>query len=137
MLDLVDLHDARLSEFLARAEADLAVAFGSVIAESRFRPDSDIDIAVLFANGHPADLDAMADLASNLERLFGREVDLVDLAEASTLLRFEVARGQRIFERRPGVFASFAARAALEYDDLRPILLQCGWGLMRKLASAR
>lgn len=137
MLGIVDLEDARLSELFARAGADLAIAFGSATDGSRFRSDSDVDIAVLFADGRPGDLDTTADLASALERVLGREVDLVDLAGASTLLRFEAARGRRLFERGPGVFARFAARSALEYDDLRPILLRCGWGLMRKLASAR
>jgi predicted nucleotidyltransferase len=130
--------DPRLQRLFAETDVELAIAFGSAVGDAgRFRPDSDIDIGVLFPKVRTVGLDELGDLAVGLERSFGRDVDLVDLAGASTLLRFEVARGRRLFEHRPGAFADFAARAAMEYDDLRPILLRCGWGLMRKLAQAR
>jgi predicted nucleotidyltransferase len=130
--------DDRIRDILAGAGMELAVLFGSAATEpSRLRADSDVDIAVLFPRGHQTTLAELGDLAASLSRALGREVDLVDLAGASTVLRFEAARGRRLYEARPGAFGEFAARAALEYDDLRPILLRCGWGMLRKMAGPR
>ena len=76
-----------------------------------------------------------SDLAIELERLLRGEVDLVRLDLASTLLRFEASRGQRLYERRTGEFAAFASRALLEHDDLAPVLRRCAEGMFRALAK--
>jgi predicted nucleotidyltransferase len=130
---VLNLDEDRLRGLFATAGAELAVVFGSA-ARERLRPDSDVDIGVLFPPAHQATLDELGDLSAALSRAVGREVDLVDLGTASTLLRFEAARGRRLYQARPGAFGDFAARAALQYDDLRPILERCGWGVMRKMS---
>jgi predicted nucleotidyltransferase len=129
-------HD-RVREILAAAGVQVAVLFGSAAKRLPLRSDSDVDIGVIFPRGSAGTLDQLGDLAAALSRVIGREVDLVDLTGSSTLLRFEAARGQRLHEASPGAFGDFAARAALEYDDLRPILQRCGWGTMRKLRVNR
>ena len=135
---VLELDADRLREILSLAGVELAILFGSAAkVPPRLRSDSDVDIGVLFPRESARTLDDLGDLAADLSRVVGREVDLVDLAEASTLLRFEAARGRRLYEARAGGFGDFAARAALEYDDLRPILQRCGWGTMRKLSVNR
>jgi len=53
----------------------------------------------------------------------GAEIDLVDLAAASTLLKWQVATtGVPLVEAPPGEFARFRARAAAEYIDFAPAL---------------
>lgn len=60
------------------------------------RADSDIDLAVLVAA--PLDPVDRWDLAQQLASLAGRDVDLIDLLNASTVLRMQVvANGERIY----------------------------------------
>jgi len=61
-----------------------------------FRPDSDIDLAVLAFS--PLDPVACWDLAQLLAAISGRDVDLVYLSRAATVLRMQiVATGERFF----------------------------------------
>ncbi|MBI5480079.1 MAG: nucleotidyltransferase domain-containing protein [Deltaproteobacteria bacterium] len=106
-----------------------AVLFGSAAA-GRAGAASDLDIGVA-GNGPGLPVCDALDLAVTLERVLGREVDLVDLGSATPLLRREAARGRRLYERIPGTFADFVARAVLEFDDVRPHLLRGGRALLR------
>jgi hypothetical protein len=58
------------------------------------------------------------------------------LEDAATPLRFEAAQGRCLVEAPPGAFADFAARALLDHEDLRPILLRCAAGMFRRLQAA-
>ncbi|MEO7297090.1 MAG: nucleotidyltransferase domain-containing protein [Verrucomicrobiota bacterium] len=70
--------------------------FGSV-AENRDRPVSDIDIAVLLRE--PISAVQLFELQTELAEALSRDVDLVDLASASTVMRKEVLRtGRLLFE---------------------------------------
>jgi predicted nucleotidyltransferase len=123
---------ASVGRLLAGAGVELAILFGSA-ASGKLRPDSDIDIGILWASGRDIGLDGELALGAELERVLGREVDLVRLDTASTLLRFEASRGRCLHEAREGAFADFVARALLEYEDLRPILHRCAEGMFRRL----
>jgi uncharacterized protein len=60
------------------------------------RPESDIDLA--FLSGIPTDSVRRWELAQQLASLAGRDVDLVDLLTASTVLRMQVmANGERLY----------------------------------------
>ena len=124
-----------LASLLASAGVEVAILFGSA-AEGRLRPDSDIDIGILCSVGRDMGLDGELALGADLERVFGREVDLVRLDTASTLLRFEASHGRCLHEARENAFADFVARALLEYEDLRPILRRCAEGMFRRLKAA-
>ncbi|HEY3358496.1 MAG TPA: nucleotidyltransferase domain-containing protein [Polyangia bacterium] len=115
---------------LRDGEITLAVLFGSVAA-GRGGPASDVDIGVL-AGARELPVQARLDLAVALERVLRREVDLVDLGRATPLLRFEAARGVCLFEREPGAFGDFVARALLEFDDVRVHLRRCATALLRR-----
>jgi uncharacterized protein len=51
--------------------------FGSALRED-FRPDSDVDVMVRFAEGGGPSAFGLVDMALELEALFGRPVDLVE-----------------------------------------------------------
>lgn len=69
--------------------------FGSWGTDAQ-RPDSDIDLALL--PSHPLDPVLRWELAQTLASLAGRDVDLVDLLGASTVLRMQVvAYGERLY----------------------------------------
>ena len=65
--------------------------FGSALRED-FGPDSDIDVLVEFASERTPGLIQFADIERELERLFGRDVDLVT--------RNEVERSRNYIRRR-------------------------------------
>lgn len=115
---------AALCEYLA-AQPDVVAAyvFGSV-AQGRARPQSDVDIAVLLA----ADLDEETRFDRRLrigwevERIIGRQTDLVVLDDAPPLLQHQVLKhGRLIFERDRAARVEFEVRAGKIYADLKPM----------------
>ncbi|HET6281794.1 MAG TPA: nucleotidyltransferase domain-containing protein [Polyangia bacterium] len=112
-----------------------AVLFGSAATRG---PDGarDIDIAVSFA--HSPSWMELGALASDLADLGVRDADLVDLGEASTLLRREVLHtGRLIAVPDRQAWHAFQRSVPLEYEDLRPFLERESAGLRRVLEGAR
>jgi predicted nucleotidyltransferase len=68
-------------------------AFGSVAA-GRARPESDIDLAIL--SRRKLSENELADAKLALEEEYSRDVDLIDMAAASTVLRKEIFCGGRL-----------------------------------------
>ncbi len=90
--------------------------FGSAARDS-LRQDSDVDISVLTASAL-AEGDRY-DLAGELADICHREVDLIDLRSANTVLQAQVvAKGQLIAEEVPLERALFAMRALRAYAML-------------------
>lgn len=117
--------DLVLDEAVLRAAGvRLVVVFGSA-ARGAGRPDSDLDVGVLFDGGgrpplpgEPAEpFEARREAVADALRA-GREIDLVVLDEADPLLLHEVAvHGRPVFEAEPGVFEEFRIRAIKRYFD--------------------
>jgi predicted nucleotidyltransferase len=132
----VDELTGQLSTALqARTEIRLAFLFGSAATRG---PDAarDVDIAVAFAQ--PLSLLQQCTLCTQLEQIVGREIDLVDLDGASTLLRWEVVRtGIVLAARDRRDLVDFRARVPLEYFDLQPYLEREADGLRRALEKSR
>lgn len=100
-----------------RAEVRLAYVFGSV-ARDEARPSSDLDLGVVFGLVPvPRELDR---LATDLEAVAGRRVDLVVLNEAPPLLTHEVIRwGRLIVCQDEDERVRFQTRATARYLDTR------------------
>lgn len=112
----------------------LALLFGSAAA-GHLRPDSDVDVAIW-----PADpgisLEQELDLQARLSQACGREVDLVRLDRASTLLRWQVARtGVCLRSDPPAEEARFRARAGIEHAELRVVRDPAAERYRRRLAA--
>jgi predicted nucleotidyltransferase len=105
---------------ILRAELPELVAvylFGSV-AYGADTADSDVDLAV-FA-GQPLARTRVLDLQEKLANALRREVDLVDLAAASTILQMQaLGEGRLIAAPQPVVAALFELRVMREYQDLK------------------
>jgi predicted nucleotidyltransferase len=83
--------------------------FGSE-AEGRARPDSDVDLA--FLSERALDPVVVFDVAQDLATAMHRDVDLVDLSRATTVLRAQVIGRGRVLHsgdaRRVGEFEMYA-----------------------------
>jgi uncharacterized protein len=69
----------KIAAFCKRWNVSEFSVFGSAIRED-FRPDSDVDVMVVFEPDAPVGLFEMAHMQVELEALFGRPVDLVEKA---------------------------------------------------------
>lgn len=94
-------------------DLDAVYLFGSAAAR-RLRADSDVDLAVL-ADEPLAAPERLA-LTAELADIVRRDVDLVDLRRASTVLQAQViARGQRLLVADASAAAWFEMRALKSY----------------------
>ena len=83
-----------LSGICARHAVRELALFGSVLRED-FTPESDVDVLVAYRTGaHPSLLEQGA-LVADLERLFGRSVDLVSADSLRPFLRDEILSTRR------------------------------------------
>lgn len=74
------------------------------------------------------------EIGEQVAAVLGRDPDVVELATASDLLRYHVARdGVPLFEAAPGAWAAFQADSALRYFDLAPLLQESLEGARRRL----
>jgi predicted nucleotidyltransferase len=80
--------------FDSQPEVCAAYVFGSR-ASGTARPDSDLDLGVLYRSRQP--LDTTLQLEARLEAQIGLKVDLTDLGRASPFLALDIVRGERIF----------------------------------------
>lgn len=116
------------------AQLSLAVLFGSG-ARGELREDSDVDVAIL-----PLDellpLSVELALQATLARAARRDVDVVRLDRASTLVKWQVARhGVPLLQSGPFAFARFVAHATSEYLELAPALAWAGERFRQQLTQ--
>lgn len=116
--------EERLRDALREGPPELVCAylFGSV-ARGEARPDSDVDVAVLYEKTPEPRLDAgPLDLEGALERRLRRPVQLVVLNTAPADLVHRVLRdGRLLLERDRAARIRFEVAKRNEYFDLEPI----------------
>lgn len=114
----------------AHPSLQLLVLLGSRAAGTAHEA-SDWDLGYLAATG----LDPL-DLAADVHRMLGTDdVDLVDLAAASAVLRRDAATlGQLLAERTPGAFEAFQIEAITFWCDVEPVLREAHADVLRALA---
>ena len=110
---------AQVREIL-RSEQNLRLAIGyGSMATGNVRPDSDLDLGVLF--DQPLTAQQKMDLAGRLEQALLRTVDLVDLSTASAiLLRQILCKGRVLLQRRPETMAGLVRKMIYHEADMMP-----------------
>jgi predicted nucleotidyltransferase len=120
---------ASLGTLLHRHEVGLLVLFGSR-ARGTERADSDLDLGVLRSDDRAMSLGELGRLQSDLGCWSGHDTDVVDLARADALLRFEmVSDGRPLYEAEPGSWTGFVARTLIDHDDIAPFVAACVAGV--------
>ncbi len=108
----------RVAEFLdERFGLETLWLFGSE-AQGRATPLSDVDVAVLLTKRPPAEewLQTLGDV----DGLYGKHVDLVDLERASPILAMQVLRHGRLLEdKNPSRRIAFTCKTLSMYEDLK------------------
>lgn len=99
------------------ADVQAIYLFGST-ARGDETKESDIDIAVLAAR--PLDPIPRWHLQEAIAAKLGKQVDLVDLRSASTVMRAQVLRdGRQLFVKDPTIVGLFEATALSDYARLQ------------------
>lgn len=111
-----------LSDYLGRLPDVLAaLVFGSAAA-GRLRPDSDLDIAVLFPAQAVPDALAAVELRERLTQFASRDVDLVVLNQAPPILAFQAIKNGRIIAcHDQHAYQCYVMRLISEYADFKRI----------------
>jgi predicted nucleotidyltransferase len=128
-----------LGALLGRHGVALLVLFGSR-ARGNERADSDLDLGALRADRRPMNLGELGRLQSDLESWSGLDAEVVDLARADALVRFEmVSDGRPLHEAEPGLWTDFVARTLIDHDDIAPFVAACvaGVGKAARTRSGR
>ncbi|HEV7784094.1 MAG TPA: nucleotidyltransferase domain-containing protein [Thermoanaerobaculia bacterium] len=113
----MDLEDRLRSRISSLPAVRLAVLFGST-ARGEARPRSDVDLGVLLDPDTPA---SRREVEAELGRAAEREVDVIFLADAPPLLRFEISRdGVLLFEKDDGLWTDVMVRAMVDWWDWAP-----------------
>ncbi len=129
-MTLEELETKLRSVLAQRRDIRFALLFGSSVT----RPDGARDVDVALSFDAPLSLMEMGALAVLLESAVGKSVDVVDVDEATTLLRWEIVRaGRTLVARDVPAMLDFRAHVPLEYADLRPYLDREAEGLRRVL----
>ena len=117
----MDFDADRLATTIAAGPpARLVVLFGSA-AQGRMHANSDVDVGWIPVD---ADLSLRDELTfqAKLTAAASRDVDLVRLDQASTILRYEVARDGVLLAGTRSEFVRFRAEAIGDYLDFEPAL---------------
>jgi uncharacterized protein len=114
----------------------LAMLFGSM-AKGTPRSDSDIDIGIVPEDPELPLVEELT-LQTELGRVCGRQVDLVRLDRASTILRWQVVRyGRPLVEGERFAAARFVAEVTAEYLDFAPAFEHAAESFRRVLTGSR
>jgi uncharacterized protein len=122
MLDGTQADFQELTAYLETQPAVLAaVVFGSAAA-GRLRPESDLDLALLFAHDDVPNDVAALDIRAALEQHTRRDIDLIVLNRAPTILAFQAAKkGRLIFCRDSHAYQRYVVHLISEYADFKII----------------
>ena len=117
MLEGMKLDVHQVTEFLREYDPVAIYQFGSTTRGTE-RLNSDVDIAFL-PDKRSCDPVRVYESAQRLAAFLGRDVDLIDLAQASTVMKAQVLRdGHPFYTSDPGKVAEFEMYTLSDYVRL-------------------
>lgn len=122
-------------------EADPRIGFALLFGSAARETDhlgSDVDVGIGAAGGRRLTAIEIGEIASRLEAVAGRPVDVILLDEAAPSLAYRVFRdGQVMVERDRPALVARKTRAILEYLDFQPVEEQCARGVLAAAGRGR
>lgn len=103
--------------FAPQSGIELVILFGS-LAQGTARPDSDLDIAVMYRQ--PLTQEQRIELIEQLALQFGRPVDLIDLRHAGEPLLGQIFKGKRVLGSNE-TYAQCLTRHLIDTADFLPL----------------
>jgi len=121
--------EAKLRDFFAMQDIKLAFLIGSY-AKGTARPDSDVDVAVLF--GRSFDVKQVLYLKEQLTELVGVDVDLIVLDSVGPVMKMQVLKTGILLHAEKGAYEQFFVSTVNEYDDLKYYRREIEEGILRR-----
>ena len=110
---------AAVDRLQTRFHPGVILLYGSR-AQGTSRPDSDVDLALLFGKRPRPDAFDLARSRTELEAILGHDVDLVVLDSVSPILAMQVLKhGKILAEAEPDLLPEFAMKTTGAYYDLK------------------
>jgi len=98
--------------------SDFCILLGSA-ATPRFRPGSDIDIAVHWKNGE-INFDLKLKIVNELEDKLGHDIDLISLNNIDVIYGIQVVdTGRLLVNNNPGLLLDWKAKQLSRYPDFK------------------
>ena len=102
------------------------------MARGEMRPDSDVDLAVLFRG--KTSFDALQERRVRLGQILRRDVDLIDIRGASPVLQMQILKhGRLLYEGDSSARVRFEQTVPGRYEDLKIIRRSAEAALLRRL----
>lgn len=124
-LSVAQVENVLVPFFKTRPEVTFAYLFGSV-ARGTAGKLSDIDIAIFIDPSRLPPVGSFgyqSEIIVDLQALLQRDVDVVILNDASTMIRFQVLKhGKLVFCRSDSERRLFHEKAVTQYLDIKPLL---------------
>lgn len=116
--ELYQINQSVISELSHEPGLQVAVLYGTAAA-GKLRPDSDIDLAVLY--DRPLSVENRLTLLEQLDKRLSMPVDLVDLSQVSgVILREILCRGKVLIKKNPQIFVQLIQRLVYNQEDVMP-----------------
>ena len=112
--------ESLIATFFADRPGVAAVYLFGSLAAGTATPESDVDIGVLYQRGLEPDFHIQMDEQIELASCLSRDVDLINLNQASPILRMQVLKkGRLVLNRDPKLVNLFFVNTLNEYFDLK------------------
>lgn len=131
--------EALLAYLMTQADVVAAYVFGSQ-AQGLARPQSDIDLAVLLAEGmdRSARFEKRLELMAALPAFSRRAIDVIILNDAPPLLCHQaLSQGRLVFERSAAERIQFEIRADKIFFDLKPLQTFFAQAMLEEIRGGR
>lgn len=105
--------------FAGQQDVTLAILYGS-FSKGCQTNQSDVDIAV--HTEPPAEMDRLLDIQTEISRITGRDIDIVDLRQADGIILTRILTGGVRVKDKPELYAFYNIKAIYFNEDYLPLL---------------